>query len=222
MADAVRLQTLADRMHFHHRRDGSGIWMRTWSCIHACTFVLTTEWNHMYLEKRDYMLMCPRGTFMCGRCHEECAMNEETPAEWYVPDEYLCCSPCAEAMIAAGEATLSHFDSLFTTLWHVSSPQELEGWPEYVAYEDVRGVEEPLRAEVVKQGRAVAESLGFTYADGKSIQELVEERLARRVVRRFRRHRVRNMRKRLRWVLYAKGHMGRWGAEAMAERCIPE
>lgn len=216
-----RLQMLMNPIK-KHQTGGYGVWMKTWSCTHSCSYVISTERNHMFLQPQNHLvLVFPLGKFECGCCHSTTGLHL---AHWSNDDGYMSCDDCRrKKVLSKRQLPQGNFYHVFTILDDINSWKDLVDihpiFQKDIEYEDVRGMNNPFRKELNEKAAMMATTLGMTYMDGKSTRELYHEMLAKRVLRRFRKNRVKKQRGKLAWVLYMRGQMGRLAALEMAERC---
>lgn len=193
-----RLAELMDRAMTHHYRHGHTMRLDGWDCTKRSRYEVHLDASLIYIDKVTIIDFHPRGCFDCHRCHKATQMSSAEYAYFDYNQEAMICTKCNDkvkhTMVPAYPRMVAR----------VFGDVELD------SYEHVRMIDHAAnyrRAAIQRTitlkraARIVEQNPGFIFIDGKSAQEIRQDFLARRVLRKMREHVARQLREKVAYVI---------------------
>lgn len=198
-----RLAELMDRVMTHHYRHDFAVMLDGWDCINRTRYEVHLDSTLLYVERINTMDFYPRGYFGCGACSRMSLMSHEKHGYFDYNNEYMICQRCYDKnkhdMVPA-------YPRMCAQIFAFPADIENDSF-QHINFIDKTSTgaraTSQRRIAVKRAERILAANPNLIFLDGRSVIDIRNDFLARRVIRAFRRNLVIKTRAKIAFVIAA-------------------
>lgn len=195
-----------------HCITGHSVMMTRWRIMRRREIGLHLDGNLLSVQTQDVRDIYPMGQFQCGNCNKMTPMNEDKVAYFHKPTKKLCCTMCAITESFIQMRPLTYRDT-------ENGPElHMDGYIEII--DDLDNISDEDRAHTMEVGRKCAEVNNYIFLDGKGIEDIRRDILAKRVLHAFDKNLYNKRLQSLYNILYSHVGIGHHAAIDIAERLV--
>lgn len=190
-----------------------------WQVVQQNCIEVRKEGVLLSTKEADYTYVYPKGVYKCNCCDKDVNMDHQNPCYYSSSSYSIICPACKEAEavhpkeVRAGIEKMD-VDDIFSYLFPRPRVLEYAKTDKHhyevidmrLTAEELQSKREETRSEL--QIRSSDMNTKYIYVDDKTIEDIYQERLARRAVNRWRRYMEKQRRLNLMMVLYHCAGLG--------------